>query len=280
MSITFFVTDPGSRRHSDALRVLCVLLLAGLAWLTTLGGALATCLPIASGPGRIIPAAIRPDPPPSGEVRITYLGHSSFLIETPGGVAAVTDYNGYLRPAYLPDVVTMNNAHSTHYTSTPDPGIRHVLRGWGAPGDVANHDVRYEDLRVRNLPTNVRAFGNDTRYNGNSIFVFEVADLCLAHLGHLHHRLTDQDLAVLGQIDVLFAPIDGAWTMAQPLMAEVVAQIRPAIVIPMHYIGGGLSQSFARLISGQYEMVVSGTPTLTVSRTKLPWGKMIVLPGV
>ena len=247
-------------------------------WLLPVGQALASCFPIAAAPGRVIPAAARPDAPAAGDVRLTYLGHSSFLIETSDGVTAVTDYNGYIRPAFIPDVVTMNNAHSTHYTPNPEPAITHVLRGWDPAGGVAHHDIVFRDLRVRNLPTNVRQIGG-TRYNGNSIFIFEAEDLCIAHLGHLHHRLTDQDLGALGEIDVLLAPIDGAWTMAQGLMAEVVGQIRPAIVIPMHYTAGGLTERFARLIAGRYETVYSDSPTLTVSRRNLPWGKMVVLPS-
>lgn len=255
----------------------CTLFLWSVAiCLLGIGPALANCFPIAAAPGQVIPAA-SPATQATDEVRITYLGHSSFLIETPEGASAVTDYNGFNRPVFAPSVVTMNNAHSTHYTPTPDPAIEHVLRGWDPAGGVANHDIRFQDLRVRNLPTNVREIGT-TRYNGNSIFIFEVADLCIAHLGHLHHRLTDQDLGVLGQIDVLLAPIDGAWTMAQPLMAEVVSQIRPAMVIPMHYTAGGLTERFAALIASRYETVYSEDPTLVVSRRNLPWGKMVVLP--
>src|SRR5205807_1981794 len=55
-----------------------------------------------------------------GEVGLTFLGHASFLIESPQGIAAVTDYNGYMRPPFTPDIVTMNLAHSTHYTDAPD----------------------------------------------------------------------------------------------------------------------------------------------------------------
>ncbi len=88
----------------------------------------------------------------------------------------------------------MNNAHSTHYTDYADPGIRHVLRGWDPQGGVALHDVTLRDMRVRNVPTNVRDFGGN-RMNGNSIFVFETGGLCVAHLGHLHHTLTDENLA-------------------------------------------------------------------------------------
>ena len=80
----------------------------------------------------IKPAALAP-----GEVGITYVGHATFLIESPGGVRAATDYNDYVRSPVLPDVATMNKAHTTHYTDRPDPGIKHVLRGWDPRGGAA-----------------------------------------------------------------------------------------------------------------------------------------------
>src|SRR5690242_17148235 len=82
----------------------------------------------------------------SGEVGVTYLGHSSFLIRSAQDVTAVTDFNGVHRPRFAPDVVTMNNAHTTHYTDHPDPQIKHVLRGWDPGGGMAVHDVSYKDM--------------------------------------------------------------------------------------------------------------------------------------
>src|SRR3954451_21802747 len=125
---------------------------------------------------------------------ITFLGHASFLIESPEGVRIVPDYNGVHRAKVTPDIVTMNNAHSTHYTDAIEPDVKFVLRGWDPGGGVAHHNLHYRDVRVNNVPTNVRGFG-ETRYNGNSIFVFDLADLCIAHLGHLHHTLTEAHLA-------------------------------------------------------------------------------------
>src|SRR5919109_5303460 len=103
---------------------------------------------------RVIPAAFRLALNPD-QVRITYVGHSTFLIESPQLVRIATDYNDYVRPPVLPDIVTMNHAHSTHYTDHPDPRIPHVLRGWGtSPDRPARHDVSLKDVRVRNVPTN------------------------------------------------------------------------------------------------------------------------------
>ena len=172
----------------------------------------------------------------------------------------------------------MNNAHSSHYTDFPDPKIAHVLRGWGADGGVALHDVTYLDLHVRNVPTNIRELGG-ARMNGNSIFVFEVADLCIAHLGHLHHTLTDVHLGELGQIDVLLVPADGSYTMAHDAMVEVIEQIRPAVVIPMHYFSVYTLSGFLDLMRERYEVVIKDEPTITLSRATLPWRQLLVLPG-
>ena len=194
----------------------------------------AQCFPIAGAEPKLVPAAFQQAALPAGAVRLTFLGHSSFWIESAAGATAVTDFNGMILPPQIPDIVTMNNAHSTHYTDYVDPAIKHVLRGWDPKGGVALHDVTDLDMHVRNVPTNVRDLGG-VRTNGNSIFVFEVADLCIAHLGHLHHVLTDVHLGELGMIDVLLMPVDGSFTMAQELMVEVIEQIQPAVVIPMHY---------------------------------------------
>ena len=253
---------------------LVVALLVGLWALGSAAAAMAQCFPIAAGPApRAAGGAALP-----GRVRLTFLGHSSFLIESAGGATAITDFNGMIVAPQIPDIVTMNNAHSTHYTDFVDPAVKHVLRGWGADGGVALHDVRLLDLHVRNVPTNVRDFGG-VRTNGNSIFVFEVADMCIAHLGHLHHILTDVHLGELGMIDVLLAPVDGSYTMAQELMVEVIRQIQPALVIPMHYFSVGTLQRFLGLIGDNYEVEIADVPTVVLSRHTLPYRKVLVLPG-
>ena len=113
---------------------------------------------------------------------ITFLGHSSYQIDTPQGVRAITDYNGVNGFGRKPDIVTMNNAHSTHFTDDPEDGITYALRGWPSkPGESeAKHDVTLKDMKVWNVPTNARDWGsNAARINGNSIFI-------LCHRRSLH----------------------------------------------------------------------------------------------
>src|SRR5499427_5347515 len=168
---------------------------------------------VAADAPRVVPAAFEVAALADGEVRLTYAGHSTFLIESPRLVRIATDYNDYVRPPVLPDIVTMNHAHSTHYTDRPDPDIKFVLRGWRDDGKPANHDLTYSDVHVRSVSTNIRDWRGGTEKNGNSIFIFEVGSLCIAHLGHLHHTLTQQQLNDIGHIDVLLVPVDGGYTL-------------------------------------------------------------------
>ena len=92
--------------------------------------ALAGCAPVAMEQPQVWRASEADE-----TVRITFLGHASFQIESPAGVRAVTDYNGINLSSELPDIVTMNHAHGTHYTLDPDPQIPHVLHGWAEGGE-------------------------------------------------------------------------------------------------------------------------------------------------
>jgi L-ascorbate metabolism protein UlaG (beta-lactamase superfamily) len=211
---------------------------------------------------------------------LTFLGHASFLIETPGGVTAVTDYNGYNRPDFIPDIVTMNHAHSTHYTDHPDAGIKLVLRGWDTGGGVPDIDVTLGDMRIHNVPTNIRDFAGGTEFAGNSIFVFDVADLCVAHLSHLHHTLTPEHLRELGPVDVLLAPIDGTWTLSHEDMLEVIEEIHPSLIIPMHYFTQSYLSTFLAKTGERYKVRVNDSPSVVLSRPDLPHQpEILVLPG-
>ena len=191
------------------------------------------------------------------EVRISYVGHSTFLIESPRGVKIATDYNDYVKPRVLPDIVTMNYAHSTHYTDHPDPGIKHVLRGWGpSPDQPARHDLQVGDVRVRNVPTNIRSYvSGGTERHGNSIFIFEIANLCIAHLGHLHHTLNQQQLNEIGRIDVVMVPVDGGVTLDLDGMVEVLQALKAPLMIPMHFFS---TYSLRRFLDRLRREVVRG----------------------
>lgn len=243
--------------------------------------AAASCLPIADRGGpRIVPARFDLAALAADQVGLTFLGHASFLIESPQGVMAVTDYSGVNVPDRVPDIVTMNHAHISHYTDHPDPEIKYVLRGWDPNGGRAQIDMTYKDVRVRNVPTNIRDFAGGTIYNGNSIFIFEVGSLCIAHLGHIHHELLPTHLEAMGPIDVVLVPVDGAYTIDQPGMIEIMKKIGAPLAIPMHFFGPSTLARFIDLASKDYRIVTSESPHVVLSRSTLPKEPtLMVLPG-
>jgi L-ascorbate metabolism protein UlaG (beta-lactamase superfamily) len=237
---------------------------------------------VASDAPRLIPAAFRlaaalnPD-----QVRINYVGHSTFLIESPQGVRIATDYNDFVRPPGRVDIATMNHAHETHYTDHPDPSIPHVLRGWGkSEQEPARWDIQDRDVRVRNVPTNIRNWAGGTERNGNSIFIFEIANMCIAHLGHLHHTLNQQQLDEMGRIDAVMAAVDGNLTLDLDGMVEVLHSLKAPLIIPMHYFSTFTLNRFLARMRKDFEVETSIIPQVVISKTTLPAKpKVLVLPG-
>jgi L-ascorbate metabolism protein UlaG (beta-lactamase superfamily) len=212
-------------------------------------------------------------------VRISYVSHSMFLIETEGGLSAVTDYAGFLGTGnVVPDVATMNIAHSSHWTAAPDPRIPHVLEGWGRDGVAADHHVDLGEMLVRNVPTDIRGgFGGEPIRGGNSIFVFEVAGLCIGHLGHLHHEPDDAQYAALGRLDVVMAAVDGGLTLDLPTMIGVLKRLRSSVVIPMHWFSGMSLNAFLAGMADEFEIDARAPSFLEVSLRNLPSRPTVVV---
>jgi L-ascorbate metabolism protein UlaG (beta-lactamase superfamily) len=235
---------------------------------------------VASRPPFVKPAALRLAALERDQVRISYVGHSTFLIESPQLVRIATDYSDWVKPPVLPDIVTMNHAHSSHYTLSPEPGIKYVLHGWGKDQKPARIDLQYKDVRVRNVPTNIRTFDGGTERHGNSIFIFEVANLCIAHLGHLHHTLTQQQLNEIGRVDIVLVPVDGSYTLDLDGMVEVLHALKAPLMIPMHFFSAYTLDRFLQRVRQDWDVELAQIPSVVVSKTDLPSKpKLLVLPG-
>lgn len=235
------------------------------------------CIALAQGPERLMTAAWS-DPIPAETVRLSYITHATFLLQTHGGLKVATDYTGHLGTAALiPDVVTMNNAHSTHWTPAPDPAIPHVLRGWEPDGRAAERYLDLGEMLIRNVPTTTRDYMGGARDFGNSIFVFEAAGLCIGHLGHLHHEPTPEQYAMLGRLDVVMAPVDGGMTLDQPTMIRVLKRLRSSIVLPMHWFGEATLERFLAGMAADFAITRPGGSDLEVSLASLPARPTIVV---
>jgi len=164
---------------------------------------------------------------------ISYLGHSCFKIQDKigsDGVTVVTDPFdkdfGLKVPNFEADVVTISHGHADHSNSSSLRGNPFVV---DVPGE-------YEIKGA--MVVGVESFHDDKQgadRGKNTIFRIEVDGIVIAHLGDLGHSLSDEQLAQLGVIDILLIPVGGKYTLDAKKAVEVVNQIEPRIVIPMHY---------------------------------------------
>ena len=156
-----------------------------------------------------------------------------------------------------------------------------MLRGWREDGKPAAYDVTYKDVHIRSVATNIRDWNGGTERHGNSIFVFEVGNLCVAHLGHLHHTLTQQQLNELGRVDVVMVPVDGSWTLDLDGMVEVLQSLKAPLMIPMHYFSIEHAQPLSRARARQISRSTTPTRRRSCCRAAtLPTTpKFLVLPG-
>lgn len=204
-------------------------------------------------------------------VRLSYIDHSMYMIQSHGGLSAITDFTGFVGATGMtPDVVTMNNAHDSHWTAFPHPDIAHVLLGWRQNGLPADHYLDLGEMLIRNVTTDIRNGFGDRLEDNNSIFVFEVAGLCIGHLGHLHHEPSDETYAAIGRLDVVMAAVDGGLTVDTPTMIRIVNRLRSSYVLPMHWFSHNSLDRFLAGVSVDFDIMRPGTSSFELSLRDLP----------
>lgn len=163
-------------------------------------------------------------------MRIKWLGHSCFKISSKNGVRIVTDpfddNLGYRIPSVETDIVTVSHGHYDHNFVDCLDGNFEVIDKVG--------DFNVKDIPIRGIHT----FHDDeegSKRGENIVYTFVVDDIKVCHLGDLGHRLTPSQLEMIGDVDVLLIPVGGVYTIDAAQAAEVVKQLKPSVVIPMHY---------------------------------------------
>lgn len=166
-------------------------------------------------------------------MKITYLGHSSFLLEM-SGTRIVTDPFGAVGfdfPRVSADVVTVSHGHYDHCNTAAVGGAAAIL---DKKGSYTAGGVQI---------TAVPCFHDDAggaKRGGNLIFRFAGEGLTVCHLGDLGEPCTGELVAKIGQPDVLLIPVGGHYTIDFARAKEYVERLSPAVVIPMHYKTKGL----------------------------------------
>lgn len=183
-------------------------------------------------------------------MRITWLGHASFLVES-GGNSLVTDpfdRIGLPFPSVKADVVTSSHSHFDHNAVDLVGGGPRAISGTG--------EFEEGPFRITGFPTHHDESGGSER-GSNTVYVIEVEGLRVCHLGDLGHTLSAEQASALGRIDILMIPVGGIYTIDAAAAAEVAASLKPSVVLPMHYSVHGLSLPIAEVseFTGLFENV-------------------------
>ncbi len=162
-------------------------------------------------------------------MEITWLGHSCFKFRGKQATVITDPYSpnlGYSLGKQTASIVTVSHQHPGHSFSEGISGNPKLVTG---PGE-------YEISNV--LIIGVATFHDKDRGSTrgkNTVYLMEMDEVSICHLGDLGHVLTDEQVEELGSIDVLLLPVGGVSTIDAPVATEVVRQLEPKIVIPMHY---------------------------------------------
>ena len=162
-------------------------------------------------------------------MKIQWLGHSSFLIET-NGIKILTDpfdnSIGYTTIFPNVDIVLVSHEHFDHNAVGNVPSYKQVIKG--------NVEKEFEGIKIKGI-----AGYHDNRkglLRGKiTMFKIQSENISLLHLSDLGALLTDEQLKEIGKIDIVMVPVGGKYTIEPEEAWEVIKQLNPKIVIPMHY---------------------------------------------
>lgn len=163
-------------------------------------------------------------------MKIKWLGHASFLITSDTGTRIITDPyepGGNIKYGEInesAEIVAVSHEHADHNNVAAVRGKPEVIRG----------SAKVKGIEFKGIPSYHDKAGGSQR-GSNTIFCFEVDGIRICHLGDLGHQLSDKQVAELGSIDILLIPVGGYFTIDAKVATQVCSQLKPRVIIPMHY---------------------------------------------
>jgi len=222
----------------------------------------------------ILPAAAA-----SRFVEITWFGHSFFQLTSSSGTRIITDPfgpMGYPMPEVRPHVVTVGREHGNHNNvglAKGDPLVLRGLSAWG--GDWSEVNVTFRDVLIYSVPIHTRSWQETLK---GAAFVFEMDGLCVCHSGDLGEPFNEDQLDLIGHVDILLITIGGRYAMGPENAKNVVEQLKPKIAVPMHYFNN--TYALDRFLEGPYRARFFDTNTFSVSKDTLPVVTEVYVPKV
>lgn len=207
-------------------------------------------------------------------MEISWLGHSCFSIRGSHATIITDPYPpdlGYSLGKPTANIVTVSHQHATHsYLQGVGGGPKEVL----GPGEYEISGI----LIVGMATFHDREGGN--KRGKNTVYLMDVDEVSVCHLGDLGHVLTGEQVEEMENVDVLLLPVGGVSTIDAAIAAEIVRQLEPKIVIPMHYKTEALKRLLEPVSRFLKEMGVkeaNSQPKLSCTKANLPLTTQVIL---
>ena len=215
----------------------------------------------------------------SGSVEIKWFGHSFFQITSSQGTKIITDpfgAMGFPMPEVWPNVVTVGREHGNHNNVGLAKGAPVILRGLKEGGQDWNEvNLQFRDVLIYNVPVHQRGVPGFPEALKGSAFVFEVDGLCICHSGDVSEPFNEDQLQLIGHVDILLQTIGGVYTIGPEGAKKVIEQLRPKIVVPMHY--WYQMNVLERFTDGPHPARFLNTNSFAVSKESLPFDTEIYI---
>lgn len=210
---------------------------------------------------------------------IIHIGHSSFKITSKNGKVVTDPFDpevtGLKFPKTEADIVTISHQHQDHNAAGQIEGGPLVISG---PGEYEIKGIKI--MGVGTFHDNV----NGGERGKNTVYRIDVDSISVVHLGDLGHKLSDHEIDILDGVDILMIPVGGYFTIDPHTASEIISQLDPKIIIPMHYNSILLKpENFSRLstldafLKEMGKESITPLPKLNISKDKLPVEPTIIV---
>ena len=208
-------------------------------------------------------------------MKIKYLAHAAFLITSESGTRIMTDpyeTSGGLKHGAIQetaDIVTVSHEHGDHNNVAAVRGNPKAVR--------ASADVK--GIKIKAVPAAHDDKGGSQR-GANIIFCFEVDGINICHTGDLGHALSEEQVKAIGRVDVLMIPVGGFFTIDAKTATKVGEQLKPKVIIPMHYKTEKLNFPIAGVddfLKGKRSVTRSNESEIELKAGKLPASTQIIV---
>jgi L-ascorbate metabolism protein UlaG (beta-lactamase superfamily) len=208
-------------------------------------------------------------------MKIKYLAHAAFLITSENGTRIITDPYTY-SPGMgcsaineTADIVTISHEHGDHNNSGSVKGNPAVVKT----------SAEVKGISFKAVATSHDNTGGSQR-GKNTVFCFTVDGINVCHCGDLGHELTSEQANAIGKVDVLMIPVGGFFTIDPPTATRVCDQLKPKVILPMHYKTGKSNMPIVgveEFLKGKSNVVRSNDSEIELVAGKIPANVQIVV---